>query len=1149
MVGCGAVSGGAIEAYYGRDDYYFKADLSIEMIGSGKNLYNVNLGSAKTKLECFSALSEGRKTRAFDLCFSAPKSVSVAFACASPELRGEIDKRNQIANKKTLEYIEKNGYFRVQKKENGIVKSYAGKGMVAAAIPHSVNRNLDPNLHIHNLISNGGYIDGEGEFRALDSRQLFKNQMHFDQVYKAFLRVEMEKLGLSTRTTEIETKKGHVPSFELACINQKQIDNFSTRKADIDAELEARGSSREVSSRAERQAVSELTRNKKTDEKAEVLIEGWQKQGAELGIKIEANKANKSVGTHWEAEKYCKLAVDELNGSNVSFTRQELTDKALQLSALDNKIITQTQVESASPKALKLGEMIRLPGQTRTENLYSQEQLVSKKLLRAEAENQRYLIDGKDKRKGLDQRTAENRIDHAAKRVFDFQFKGEQREAAIGILTSKDLLTGIQGDPGTGKTTLLNAVAEAHGRNNILGLSVAGVAAKKLGDETGLSSNTVAKFLRDYDQRQEALKTGNRPTLSRTSYLQNLEAGRGLIIVDEASMLGSIDANRLCQIAHKQNAKIVLVGDRYQLPGVAAGKPFEKWQAEGLQTFELKEIRRQRSESDLAAVEAITLRHDAKEAIKIMQVGEKVKEISNSDNRLNAIVKRYVATVKNGESAPLLITGTNKDKDALNTQIREQLMLSGTGEKYKTVNSKGRDVEREFAVGDRLVFLKGDNNGQCKTSDESKILNGSQGIIQGIEDGKFKVGLVDDEGQANGKTASFNIEKYQTVDHAYALSTYKSQGQSVERDVIYHAPSDSPILSKNEMLVGISRNKNNVEIYTDNAEKMTEKASYWVEKDDGLQAFTSGIETEVGNNGYISRAQEIMATQLDRQEQILIERQRLTETYGGTTAAPTAERLAFNESQNKARKLLREDLAALATLAPINPDKIEKSTLSAVKTWQQKQAEIEAGSDEIGKGNAARQANASDKKLMSDLYLALPDSQEQGKPLDRQIEQANKEIEQIRNQKIDFKYVDAYQNFRLEIERAAQIHRETNYENEDQKHSLSKSDALRDQRGAREVLPQDDRSLEPELQQASSVTRRGADGVGRELESVNDFAQLFGKSQQPPEAEQEQEPVKDGTELENEKGNFLQIAKPQEQVEVWQEIEQEDEDESERPGM
>jgi len=1073
MIGVTAISGGGFKSYYEQDDYYFKAGQHVKIHGDGKKEFGFKDGNQSGNVARLEAMAGERKTKAFDLTMSAPKSVSVAFGCGDNELKKNIQNAMEKANKNTLKYVENNGYFRVQKTENGITKHYAAKGMVAAAIPHSVSRNLDPQLHIHNLIPNAGYIEGENKVRALHSPSLYKAQLHLDQIFKSELRSELEKAGIETRSTEIKTEKGVEQSFELKAIDRDQIEAFSTRKNDIDAALEEQGLTRNNSSRLDRQNSSTNTRVAKKEEVSDVLFQQWKEQGKELGINLTEALGKKNKTTQKDADRYTKQAAQELFGTEVTFTRQQVTHKALELAAIDNKPITASQVASATPKALSSQEMIRLPGQKRADNQYTDERLVSKKLLRAEAENQRYLVDGKDQRSGLDQQQAEARIDKAAQRIFPFKFQGEQRDAAVGILTSKDLLTGVQGDPGTGKTTMLQAVAEVHGRQNMVGLSVSGAAAKKLCDETGMTGNTVAKFLIDYDTRQQALKTGNRTALNRTSYMEKIEAGNGLIVVDEASMLGSVDANRLCQIAHRENAKVVLVGDRYQLPGVAAGKPFEKWQDEGLQTHELKEIRRQRNENDLAAVKAITEKHDAKEAVEILKGGNQVKQVEDNQQRLETIVDKYFQTVEAGKSSPLLITGTNKDKDELNTQIRQRLGIAGTGEEFKTVNSRGREVGREMAEGDRIVFMKNDNKGHCQATDGQKILNGSQGVIQQIEGTRFIVNLVDDEGRETGQSANFDIEAYKTIDHSYALTTYKSQGQSVERDVIYHADSESPLLSKNEFLVGISRNKNNVEIYTDNTEAMAEKADQWVQKDDALQSFEKGIETETGINDYINKAQLIMAEQLQRQEAILETRNHLKAEYGGTTQAPKAEKQAFNEMQNQARSDLRKDLAELETLKPDFPDRTDKEVIEALGRWDQAQAESAA----LDKGNAARSMNASDKKLMTDLYNALPESDQ--KQLSWQAEAASNELTQIQSTEIDFKDVQQHEAFRTQLIEATRIQEqqlEREHQHEQNLQRLSECYASESQREAsdnrREVLldhAQDDRHRDHGLQQVATA--------------------------------------------------------------------------------
>ena len=117
----------------------------------------------------------------------------------------------------------------------------------------------------------------------------------------------------------------------------------------------------------------------------------------------------------------------------------------------------------------------------------------------------------------------------------------------------------ITGGPGTGKTTMvLGLVRALKGLNLSITLCApTGKAAKRMGEATGLQ-----KF--------------NPSTVHR--YLTNVDSGAAkkldVMIVDEASMLSNgLLHNLLSTIP--DGARLVLIGDKDQLPPVKGGQPFK----------------------------------------------------------------------------------------------------------------------------------------------------------------------------------------------------------------------------------------------------------------------------------------------------------------------------------------------------------------------------------------------------------------------------------------------------------------------------------------------------------------------------------------------------------------------------------------------
>ena len=95
----------------------------------------------------------------------------------------------------------------------------------------------------------------DGSWRALEPREIFAAQKILDQVYKGEMALRLAEAGFQVRLT--------ASGFELAHISDQQIQDFSTRSAQIEAALAERGLNRETASAEAREVATLETRDKK----------------------------------------------------------------------------------------------------------------------------------------------------------------------------------------------------------------------------------------------------------------------------------------------------------------------------------------------------------------------------------------------------------------------------------------------------------------------------------------------------------------------------------------------------------------------------------------------------------------------------------------------------------------------------------------------------------------------------------------------------------------------------------------------------------------------------------------------------------------------------------------------------------------------
>ena len=161
----------------------------------------------------------------------------------------------------------------------------------------------------------------------------------------------------------------------------------------------------------------------------------------------------------------------------------------------------------------------------------------------------------------------------------------KQKEAIQSAVEKKVMI--ITGGPGTGKTTLINAILKIFTKlgAQILLAAPTGRAAKRMSEVTGHEAKTIHRMLK-YSMKGGGFEKNNENPLECD-----------LLVVDEASMIDTILMHHLLS-AVPQQATLILVGDVNQLPSVGAGNVLkDSIDSQSVPVVELNEIFRQARES------------------------------------------------------------------------------------------------------------------------------------------------------------------------------------------------------------------------------------------------------------------------------------------------------------------------------------------------------------------------------------------------------------------------------------------------------------------------------------------------------------------------------------------------------------------------
>lgn len=611
-----------------------------------------------------------------DMTFSAPKSVSLM---AEVYGNSEVREAHEAAVKKALGYIETE-LAMTRQTADGKTEAVKTGNLTVAMFRHNTSRDLDPQTHTHAVIMNATKRE-DGQWRSLTNEEIYNSQRVIGAIYTSELASRLQGLGYELQRTD---DKGN---FEIAGITREQVEHFSQRRAEIEAALKARGVDINDANAQQKEAATLMTRARKVDVDHEELIGGWKERAKAVGIDFDAIQAKADV----QRENGGVVRADRLTGREaMSFAAAHLIEREavvskndLMAAAIEHGAgrVSASEVREAFTKLEKDGDLVALPDGNYT----------TKKMLGSEM----WALDQVRTQKGqmpkmMEADAVAARLSLAESRQ-GFKFSEGQKESVSTVLTSEDRYVGVQGLAGTGKTTMLKTVREMAQEQGytVRGMAPTGAASKVLARETGIATDTVSMFMIKERQLQKDIEFAKQ-------YAPDFQRKAELWIVDESSFLSQRQKAQLDLMAERAGAKVVYLGDRLQLQGVEAGKPFELAQRDGMQTAYMTEINRQKTDDLKQAVDIITGRDGLKDGQRLTQVelnnnsrafeymdkAGMIREIPERTEQdkgrlVSAVVQEVLSLDRAERERTIVITAYNEDRRAINAGVREGLKEQG----------------------------------------------------------------------------------------------------------------------------------------------------------------------------------------------------------------------------------------------------------------------------------------------------------------------------------------------------------------------------------------------------------------------------------------------------------------------------------------
>ena len=357
-----------------------------------------------------------------------------------------------------------------------------------------------------------------------------------------------------------------------------------------------------------------------------------------------------------------------------------------------------------------------------------------------------------------------------------------QVRAIQSALANKIMI--ITGGPGTGKTTIINAVLKIFTRLRVRTILAAptGRAAKRMSETTGHGAKTIHRLLEFSFIKGGFQKNEEKPL--------NCD----LLILDEASMIDTILMHHLLK-AVPPFATVIFVGDVNQLPSVGAGNVLNDIITSGaVPVVELNEIFRQAKASRII-VNAHKINTGILPSFENHVPNNDFYFIEQEDpQKVLGIILELTKT-----RIPQRFGFDPVDDIQVLTPMHKGVVGAENlnMELQKTLNPVQDGIirgNRSFRVNDKVM--------QIRNNYDKAVFNGDMGRITGIRPEEYEVTVTFD-----GRDVTYEFSDLDEIVLAYAVSVHKSQGSEYPAVVIPILTQHYILLQRNLIYTAITRGR------------------------------------------------------------------------------------------------------------------------------------------------------------------------------------------------------------------------------------------------------------------------------------------------------------------------------------------------------
>ena len=906
MITVGVIRSGAsyLSHHLQKNDYWAEGEKAVqgEWIGQGAE----KLGLKGTVInEAFEALRQNRHPQTgetltarqvadrvafFDLQLSAPKDVSVLAMVGGDE---RVTEAFQASVKTALAELERFAAVRERRGTAAESEKFRLTGNFAGALFfHNTSRDLDPQLHGHAVLANATWDPDRKEWFALQPAEMMRASTYVRQVLYRDLAQRLQTLGY-------ETYGMNSRGFAIRGVEHLR-ERFSKRARQI--EQLAQQFAAEKGRRPTKREVEVLVRESRARKLTEIATATVRaRQRSELDP-AEARRLATLVQTARETPR-CQQSRGQVQEVLESALRHVFEQASVAREGAVLAAALELHPDFTDWKGLREGlekhpEVLLRDGVLSLRRIWHEERITVERV--REGRNQRFGL-------GEVEQLPEN-------------LTLGQKRAAAALLSNRDVVSVLIGDAGTGKTTVLTAIEQAHvagGGQRFLALAPTTRARDALLQSGFASADTVQNFLMS-DNRQA-------------------EAVRRVVLVDEAGLLSTEQLEKLTRLVKEVRGRLILVGDTKQHYSVQRGDALRNViEHARLPVTRLSEVLRQRKEADRVFSRLLASASVA-EAFDFANRHGMVRQAKDDQALFAQAAAHYADNHAKGVDT-LVVIPFWEEIERFNAEARPALRKVGrlgTAEVWRDSvkplpwSEEQKTYWDQYQVGDQLLFsrktryfkrgtaaevvevlpdglrVRGTQGRKMKITQRQRgtyevgrrerraLAAGEKILIQGREDelgftnGEFKqVAQVDPATNrvvfTDGKELPVEFTAWT---YGHALTAYRSQGSTSEESLLVMGDVASRAMSRRQFYVGNTRYRGTHTLYVSNQERLMDRLS---QPDEGRELATEFCQRHgiTAREGLAIRTAEAVRARLRILWQDMRNRRRRAQAHNHQRIAP-----------------------------------------------------------------------------------------------------------------------------------------------------------------------------------------------------------------------------------------------------------------------